>query len=218
MRDNGFVAHISPTEGGTDERLARAGLVTFLAAENVGKGYSAEELHRGFMDSPGHRGAILLDRATHVGIGVAARKEGDLTTYYATEIFIRRIPPLPDDAKQRVLRELDARRESAGQGRLAEDDNLSKIAETAARGFLLDPSMSQNEAARRLAQRLEGTVKERASLKVYFGVVASVEDSARQAAADKHCLRARQIGIGLAQGDRPGLPPNAIVLVLIFAE
>jgi uncharacterized protein YkwD len=218
MRDNGFVAHVSPTEGGTDERLARAGIVTFLAAENVGKGYGAEELHRGFMDSPGHRGAVLLDRATHVGIGVAAKKEGDLTTYYATEIFIRRVPPLPADAKSRFLRELDARRESAGLGRLAEDYDLSEMAETAARGFLLDPSLSQNDAARRLAQRLEGTFKTRTSVMVLFSVGGSVEDSARQTAADKHVVRARQIGIGLAQGSRLGLPPNAIVLVLILAE
>jgi len=218
MCDNGFIAHVSPTAGGTDERLARAGIVAILAAENVGKGYGAEELHGGFMDSPGHRGAVLLDRATHVGIGVAAKKEGDLTTYYATEIFIRRIPPLPADAKSRLLRELDARRGSAGLGRLAEDGSLSEMAETAARGFLLDPSLSQNDAARRLAQRLEGTFKMRTSLTVLFSVVGSVEDSARQAAADKHCLRARQIGIGLAQGDRPGLPANAIVLVLIFSE
>jgi hypothetical protein len=53
---------------------------------------------------------------------------------------------------------------------------------------------------------------------VIFSVIGSVEDSARQAAADKHSVRARQIGVGLAQGNRPGLPPSAIVLVLIFSE
>jgi uncharacterized protein YkwD len=218
MRDNGFVAHVSPRAGATEERLARAGIVTPLAAENVAKGYSAEEIHRGFMDSPGHRGAALLADATHVGIGVASKKEGDLTTYYATEIFVRRIPTLPADAKSLFLEELNGLRRSAGLGRLAEDFNLTRMAETAARDFLVDASLSQSDAAHQLVKRLAETSQRQTSLEVVLSLVGSLEDGAKQAASDTRLDRARRIGIGLAQGSRPGQPPNTIVLVLIFSE
>ena len=218
MSENAFVAHVSPTTGSTDERLARAGVVTDLAAENVGKGYGAEELHRGFMESPGHRGAVLLAGATHVGIGVASKKEGDLTTYFATEVFIRRIPPLRSDAKTVFRMELDGLREAAGLGRLEEDFILTEIAETAARGYLLDASLTRDDVMDRLAARIEENYKKRVSMQIVFSVTGSLEDGARQAAADPRTDKARRVGIGLAQGTRPGHPPNAIVLVLIYAD
>ena len=218
MRDHDFVAHVSPTAGTTDERLARAGIMANLAAENVGKGYGAGEIHRGFMDSPGHRGAILLADATHAGIGVASKKEGDLTTYYVTEIFIRRIPPLGADAKNIFLLELNGLREAAGLPKLEEDPALAEIAGAAARGYLLEPSQSQDEAIQGLRERLKKGYRRPGSLQIVFAVVGSIEDGAKQAAADRRESKARRIGIGIAQGTKPGLAPNSIVLVLIFAE
>ncbi|MBN2264238.1 MAG: CAP domain-containing protein, partial [Candidatus Aminicenantes bacterium] len=69
MSANGFVSHVSPTTGTMEDRLRRAGVMTHLALENVGRGYDPDEIHRGFMDSPGHRAAVLLEGATHVGLG-----------------------------------------------------------------------------------------------------------------------------------------------------
>jgi uncharacterized protein YkwD len=218
MRDHDFVAHVSPTAGTTDERLARAGIVTNLAAENVGKGYRADEIHRGFMDSPGHRGAILLAEATHAGIGVASKKEGDLTTYYVTEIFIRRIPRLRSDAKTVFLAELNGLREAAGLAGLEEDPGLAEIADATARGYLLDPSQSQNEAMEALAKRLQKVRRTPGSIQIVFTVVDSIEAGAKQAAADPRTGKARRIGTGIAQGTKPGLAPNSIVLVLLYAE
>lgn len=218
MRDRDFVAHVSPTAGTTEDRLARAGIVAGLAAENVGKGYGAAEIHDGFMDSPGHRGAILLADATHAGIGVASKKEGDLTTYYVTEIFIRRIPPLGDDAKTVFLLELNGLREAAGLPQLEEDLALAEIAGDTARGYLLGPSRSQGEAMEGLSDRLEKSYRRPGPLQIVFIVAGSIEDGAKQAAADPRENKARRIGIGIAQGTKPGMAPNSIVLVLIFAE
>jgi uncharacterized protein YkwD len=218
MRDHGFVAHVSPTTGSTEERLAHAGIVTGLAAENVAKGYGAEELHRGFMESPGHRGAVLLAGATHVGLGVASEKEGGRTTYYATEIFIRRVPSIGPNAKTDLLLELNGLRAAAGLSRLEEDGRLGELAEASARSYLLDPSLSQDDVLGRLRQRIRATVRDRASIRILFAVVGSPEEGAKQAAADPGTKRARRVGIGVAQGDRPGQPPNTIVLVIIFAD
>ena len=218
MRDNGFVAHVSPSTGSTEERLARAGIATGLAAENVAKGYGAEELHRGIMESPGHRGAVLLSGATHVGIGVASEREGDLTTYYATEIFIRRVPPLGPLARKDLLVELNRLRAAAGLGRLNEDRQFGEFAETAAQSYFRDPSLTQDEVLARLRRRLRSAYRGRSPIRVLFGVVGSLEEGAQQAAADPRVERAGRVGIGLAQGSRPGQPPNEIVLILIYAD
>lgn len=218
MRDHGFVAHVSPTTGSTEDRLARAGIVTGLAAENVAKGYGAEELHGGLMESPGHRGAVLLAGATHVGIGVASEREGDRTTYYATEIFIRRIPPLGSQARTELLAEINGLRAAAGLRPLKGDRQLGEFAERAARSYFLDPSLTQDEVLRRLRRRVRSALRDRGSIRVLLGVVGSLAEGAKQAAADPRAERAGRVGIGLAQGVRPGQPPNAIVLILIYAD
>jgi uncharacterized protein YkwD len=218
MSANGFVGHVSPTTGTAEQRLLRAGIVTDLAAENVAKGYAIDEIHKGFMDSPGHRAAILLPGATHVGIGIVPKRENDRTTYFATELFIRRIPPLGTDAKTVFLRELNGLREPAGASALEEDPILTKLAEATALEFLGDHALSQNDVLERLTRRLGQADLKVHSATVVFSVLGSLEDGAKQAAGDPRVDKARRVGIGLAQGTRPGLVPNSIVLVVIFAE
>lgn len=218
MRDNDFVAHVSPTTGSSEERLLKGGIKTALAAENIGKGYSPDEIHRGLMDSPGHRGAILLPGATHVGIGVASKRELDRTTYFVTELFIRRIPALGPDAKALFRLELNGLREAAGLMALEEDAALTEIAGETAREFLKDPGLSRSDVMDGLKRRLEGADLKVRSVAAFFIVISSLEEGAGRVAADPERSRARRVGIGIAQGARPDLVPNSIVLVLIFAE
>lgn len=218
MSANGFVGHVSPTAGSTEERLLRAGIETDLAAENVGKGYDLDEIHKGFMDSPGHRAAILLPGATHVGIGIVPKKENDRTTYFATELFIRRIPALGTDAKVIFLMELNGLRGPGGAPALQEDPVLTKLAEDAALEYLGDQSLTQNDVLERLTRRMGQADLKVHSATVVFSILGSLEDGAKQAAADPRADKARRVGIGIAQGSRPGLVPNSIVFVLIFAE
>ncbi len=46
------------------------------------------------------------------------------------------------------------------------------------------------------------------SATILFSVLGSLEDGAKQAAADPRADKARRVGIGIAQGTRPGLVPN----------
>jgi len=218
MRRNDFVGHVSPTTGGPDQRLQAAGLVTSLTAECVGKGYSPDEIHKGFMDSPGHRAAILLPGATHVGIGVVAAREGDRTTYFVSELFIRRIPALPDDARVLFLAELNLRREEAGSPKLKEDAELRRLADETAREFLADQALTEKEVMARLREWLSGFKAKSGTITAVISIVDSLEEGARRAAADARAEKARRVGLGLAQGARPGLPPNTIVLVLIYVD
>ncbi len=87
MVEHGFIAHTSKTTGDATARVAHAGLKARLVLENIGRGYSAAELHRGLMESPGHRGNILHPDARQIGIGVVAEREGDRYAFIATELF-----------------------------------------------------------------------------------------------------------------------------------
>jgi len=57
-----------------------------MLGDNVGRGATAADIHRAFMDSPAHRDNILESRFTHVGVGVV--DAGD--RIYVTEVFVRR--------------------------------------------------------------------------------------------------------------------------------
>jgi uncharacterized protein YkwD len=87
MMTNDFVAHVSPTHGGTVDRLKRAGVpMPRRLLENVGAGSSIDDVQASLMRSPGHRAAILDPRVTKVGIGVAISAQED-GTVYATQLF-----------------------------------------------------------------------------------------------------------------------------------
>ena len=113
------------------------------------------------MSSPGHRAAILRPDVTHIGIGVAQKKEFDQTTYLVTELFIRRITPLGPDAKTVFRRELDRLREAGGASALEEDPALSRFADEAAREFLENEALSQKNVLERLQGRLARIRSER---------------------------------------------------------
>lgn len=219
MRRENFVAHLSPTAGGPEERLMRSGIVTDLAAENVGRGSDPEEIHKGFMDSPGHRAAILLPDVTHVGIGVSAAKRGEMTDYIVTELFIRRIPPLGNDARALLAGEIVASRELDGLPPLREDAALSEMAGEAARTFLDEPQLSQDDVMERLRRRLERSPETGAAATAVLVVAGSIKEGFERMEIDPGTwAKMRRVGFGIAQGTRPGLVPNAVVMVLIFAD
>ncbi|HSQ79150.1 MAG TPA: CAP domain-containing protein, partial [Candidatus Bathyarchaeia archaeon] len=197
MLANDFVAHVSPTTGDTGDRLARAGVVTSLAADNIGRGYAPDEVHRGFMDSPGHRAAILLAEVTHVGIGVVSKTEYGRAGFLVTEIFIRRIPPLAADARTVFLETLNRRRASSGARPVRESPSVSEIADQAARDFLADPSLNRDETLARLADRLRGSPRRRMGRSFYsmVCVAPSLEEAAKQADSDPKTGRFDRLGL-----------------------
>jgi uncharacterized protein YkwD len=87
MAAHDFVAHTSKATGDASDRLARAGLKAKLLLENIGRGYSASEIHDGLMASPGHRANLLHPQARRMGIGVVKQSEGDRYAFLVTELF-----------------------------------------------------------------------------------------------------------------------------------
>ena len=70
MYTGGFFAHVSSRTGDVGDRLLSHDISFTFAGENLALAPSVDEVHRGLMNSPGHRANILSRDFTHIGIGV----------------------------------------------------------------------------------------------------------------------------------------------------
>lgn len=85
MATNNYFDHTSPTYGSPFDQMKANGVTYRSAAENIAMGQrSAEEVVKGWMESPGHRQNILTPNFTHIGIGY------DANGNYWTQQFIQK--------------------------------------------------------------------------------------------------------------------------------
>ena len=71
MHDNNYFSHYSLNGDGLKERLAVTGLFYIAAGENIAAQYpDAPSAVEGWLNSEGHREALLTDEYTHLGVGV----------------------------------------------------------------------------------------------------------------------------------------------------
>ena len=215
MVANGYVGHESPTTGTPGDRLRAAGYGSGLMLENVGRAYSAEELHRGLMDSPGHRANILDGRVTHLGVAVVAIEEGERTAYIATQVFTQMTGEIDTSAAPaRLLALINegrvARRANAAQA----DELLSRAAQDAADAYFADPEMTQEDATDQAGAALRRFAIAYRRVGALMTVVTTLEDAARlEPVFDPDVTT---LGIGVAQGSRPDSPPNSIAVVIVL--
>ncbi|HEX4867740.1 MAG TPA: CAP domain-containing protein [Acidimicrobiales bacterium] len=78
MAAEGRISHSDLTAGAPDGWT--------LLGENVGVGYSLQQIQDAYMNSPAHRANILDRRFTHVGYGVAYGADGRI---YSVQYFMR---------------------------------------------------------------------------------------------------------------------------------
>ena len=81
---NGFFAHDSPSSGDLGDRLRAASITFRIAGENLALAVTPTEVHRGLMDSPGHRANILGTGYRRVGVGVVSGRLGLMTVQVFT--------------------------------------------------------------------------------------------------------------------------------------
>lgn len=96
MADQADLSHRLPGEPRLDERAGRAGARFSQVGENIAMGPQAPAIHRGWMESPGHRANILDVHFTALGVGVI-EDEGEL---YAVEDFSVAVASLGIDAQE----------------------------------------------------------------------------------------------------------------------
>ena len=83
MATNNYFSHTSPTHGSPFDQMKANGVSYKSAAENIAMGQrTAQEVVKGWMDSPGHKENILTPGYTHIGIGY------DANGHYWTQQFI----------------------------------------------------------------------------------------------------------------------------------
>lgn len=216
MIEVGYMGHVSPTTGDAGDRLRSAGVHSGLVLENIGRAYSAREIHDGLMASPGHRANILNPDVTHVGVGVASESEGGRIVFVATEVFVRVGARLDlSHAPQQLLEGINQRRATLGRPAVRLDAALSERARTGAQRYFAraDPLPTQEQVLDDVNESLRRFSLAYSRIGAVMAVVVSVEE----AAALEPVLAAgpEVVGIGLAQGDRPELGRVIAVVIVL---
>lgn len=126
MLDHGFFAHKSPRTGGSEDRLAKAGIRVRAAGENIAAAPDVATAQKWLMLSPKHRENILHKEFSHVGFGILRRKGGELVV---TQLFIKPVPVLdPAGSAQQILEGINRARVARGLPKLVDDARLVKHA------------------------------------------------------------------------------------------
>jgi uncharacterized protein YkwD len=216
MLAHGFIGHTSPTTGSAVDRVARAGIRTPLVLENIGRGYSLQEVHDGLMSSPGHRANILHPQATHVGIAVGTERDHTATAFVVTQVFRRVTPALQGDAAGALLLRINALRAQRGVGALQDDHALQAIAARGARLYCSATAPKEADVMQQVHGELARTKAHARRVSAMLTIVAGLEDLPKLDALLAPGLHG--LGVGLAQGARPDNFPNAICAVLLLSE
>lgn len=214
MRDHHFVAHVSKRTGSARDRAQRAGLHPLVLLENIGRGYSAQEIHQGLMQSPGHRANILNRDVRLLGVGVTSEVEGSRLAFLATELFAR-LPESVDieTAPARLYQAISERRNAEKQAKAALDGALSRAAQKAAQGYAKGVYASDQaalDAATRDLKRLP-----RGASAITAALVKADDLTQVAETPELQDPKLRALGIGAAR-----LPPGSshtLVIVLIVA-
>lgn len=210
-----FTGHESPTTGSPADRVRAAGLHSGLVLENIGRGYSAREIHDGLVASPGHRANLVNADANVVGIGVVADASDGRTAFIATEVFLRFAQPIDvSTAPQTVLDAINHARTARGAQAVSMEPNLQAAADQAARDFFTNPTMTTQDAVDQAS-----TAMRRFSLAFRrLGGVMAVVTVLDEATELEPSFEAdvNYVGIGVAQGTRPDTGENAIAVVIML--
>lgn len=214
MARNHYLAHNAPNGRRPVDRLRGANLTTSTLLENLGRGYSAREIHDGLMASPGHRANLLNERVTHVGIGVAA-DQGTGRGLVATEDFIEVAGAIDlNAAPGTILSRINRTRAQRNLPVLATRPQLVELAQSTARRFF-EGRATQREV-------LDAVNSQTSRLGLLFRRVvalATLVPRLDDATGLEPLLDAEvsAVGVGVAQGTRSDTQPNAIFVVYVLA-
>ncbi|MFO0712973.1 MAG: CAP domain-containing protein [Sandaracinus sp.] len=215
MRDHDFVAHTSPTTGTAADRARTAQLQTGLVLENIGRGYSAAEIHRGLLGSPGHRANLINPDVNTVGLGVVIDEEDGRRAYIATQLFLRFAREIDTSAAPAHLLEMMNRARSARGARpLETEPNLQNAAQEAASAYFSDPTLTTQSTVDRASASMRRYAIAFRRIGGVMAVVSDVEEAGQLEPTLTDDVD--YVGIGVAQGTRPDSEPNAISVVIML--
>jgi len=212
MLANGFIAHTSPSTGEASNRVSRAGLAATVVLENIGRGYSASEIHQGLMESPGHRGNILSPDARELGIGVVSESEGGRLAFLTTELFTRLAREVSiADAPDVVARDLQVLRREKRLKPIKFDAGLAKAAQQAADRLAADPTLDQGDLLERATENVQTPPKGAKAVGAILLLAADLD----QVIESERLLEPKLgwLGVGVARSKAVTASPLIVVLV-----
>jgi uncharacterized protein YkwD len=215
MRAHDFVAHTSPTTGTASDRVRAAGLRSGLVLENIGRGYSAAEIHRGLLASPGHRANLINADVNRVGVGVVVDESDGRRAFIATQVFLRVAREIDTTAAPaRLLEMMNRARTARGARPLEVEPNLQAAAAEAAAAYFADPSLTTQTTVDRASASMRRFSIAFRRIGGVMAVVGDVDEAGQlePTLADD----VDYVGIGVAQGTRPDGEPNAIAVVIML--
>jgi uncharacterized protein YkwD len=215
MASHDFTGHESPTTGSPADRVRAAGLHSGLVLENIGRGYSAQEIHDGLVASPGHRANLVNADANVVGIGVVADASDGRTAFIATEVFLRFAQPIDvSAAPQTVLDAINHARTARGARAVSMEPNLQQAAQDAASAFFSHPSMTTQDAVDQASTAMRRFSLAFRRLGGVMAVVTVLDEATELEPSFEEDVD--YVGIGVAQGSRPDTGENAIAVVIML--
>ena len=215
MAAHDFVAHTSPTTGTASDRVRAADLRSGLVLENIGRGYSAAEIHQGLLASPGHRANMINPDANIVGVGVVIDASDGQPAYIATQVFLRVAHAVDTAAAPAHLLELMNRARTArGAPPLTVEPNLQAAANDAAVAYFNDSTLTTQTAVDQASASMRRYAIAFRRVGGVMAVVSEVDEASQlePTLADD----VDYVGIGVAQGTRADTEPNAITVVIML--
>lgn len=208
--------HEDPRGGTPNSRVKAVGFETGLVLENVGRGRDLLELTKSTFENPSQRNNLINPDVTHLGLGVAAKRDDFGSMLYATQLYVRLAPPIELEVADRdLLRLINNGRKARGTAPLQADPNLQEAGQAALKAFFEDPSIEERDAVE------IGVAKMREFSIAYEQIsgVMLVATTLREAARLEPTFRSdmRFAGIALARGDRPDVAPNATAILILLA-
>ena len=196
--------------------MARAGVRTGLVLENVGRGYTPEEVHQSLLDSPGHRANVVSPDATHLGVGAVIEEEGGRAAYLATELFVRLGSTIDvTAAPAELLEKLNAARAQHKLRALTLEPALSQLAAQGAAELFASAAATQKTIVEHVSRQASSRARGYKRLATVMILVSSLDEAAAlDALLDP---AARGVGLGVAQGSRKDAIENAIAVVAVIA-
>jgi uncharacterized protein YkwD len=173
-------------------------------------GGSIHGAEQGLMKSLGHRRNILNAGFTHVGIGIAGKRENGRIQWYLTQMFSKPVSRIDGkEEARRILQRLNNARRVKGLGDMRPDNDLSEIAAAGASKVAKGASDIASDLLARAKQR--GLTTRGA----YISVQMVVDPGSIDIPSEFLDERYKRVGVGVVQ--LPDHPQGLIGVVILVA-
>ncbi|MBX7116864.1 MAG: CAP domain-containing protein [Myxococcaceae bacterium] len=214
MAKDRFFAHVDPQGRDVRQRLDEAEYAYQHAAENLGLAETPLQAHFGIEHSPGHRSALLDERARELGIGLATDEQGQTVL---VEIMAAPAEATGADPLQAAYTALENTRRQHHLAPLIREPTLERLALGHAQAALkADQPKGSLPGTPQLHERAFELVSDArsAAVDVY------VAETPAEISQSKNVLNAAydRVGVGLLKGNSQTYGKNRYWMVVLFVS